>query len=395
MSASLSERLTAVVSALVAIAILGAAVTAQHARTSPLERISSLESDLRYQLDLTHRDDFTVYKSRLGELELTLDAWRKSPQSPEDAQLMLTWMRQAIQSTMPGENREFPTLPPFGSVRPIVVGGPSRPSAPIEEPLPLPAPSTTSAAPAETTADASPPADIMVDPVEFAASQAVDETGALQPVSNPAADQPPVETTVEPAPTTEEQAAPPEHSITTHASPPEPLVPAPTVEQTADHYAEQTGAEPAEPPAPVTSPVAAVAESTRINVNLAELSARIAGYHDGMAELDAALVAKGELSGRRLARLVAQAESLAAQYRFVRLYADSLTPEERRFVPAPRSMSETVAMLAQRAAQADHGGDVLDDFDAARANEPTLAERIEAVAAAVAEPVETRDHPLQ
>jgi hypothetical protein len=226
----------------------------------------------------------------------------------------------------------------------------------------------------------------MVDPVELAASQAVDQTGVLQPVSNPAADvadPPSAELPAEPAPTTEAQAAPPEHSITVHAAPTEPLAPAPTFEQTAEQYAEHS----VEPPAPMAATVAAPAETPRVNVNLAELSARIAGYHDGMAELDAALVADGELDGRRLARLVKQAELLAAQYRFVRLYADALTPQERRFVPAPRSMSDTVAMLAQRVAQAAASGDdVLDDFDATRTDEPTLAERLEAVAAAVAEP---------
>jgi hypothetical protein len=366
MSSSLSERLTAAVSALVAIAILGAAVTAQHARTSPLERIASLESDLRYQLELTSRDDHAAYKTRLGEIELTLDAWRKSPQSPDDVQLLIDWLRQAIKSTMPGETSALPALPPFGSQRPLMVAAPSRPPAPVEEPAHAPTP----AGPVSDVATA-----VTVDEAPLAPPPSVDEppaaTTVLHPVSEPAADitdTPPLEEPAQPLPTTESEAAAAEHSITVH---PDPVPPAPTVE----------------PSPPVASPVAAVAEPPRVNVNLAELSARIAGYHDGMAEMDAMLVAEDELDGRRLASLVAQAESLAAQYRFVRLYSDALTPRERRFVPAPRSMSETVAMLSQRVAQAtDSGDDVLDDFDATRTEEPTLAERLEAVAAAVADP---------
>ena len=55
------ERATAVVSTIVAIAILGAVVTAQQARAPQAggERggLASLESDLRFQLDLAFRTD--------------------------------------------------------------------------------------------------------------------------------------------------------------------------------------------------------------------------------------------------------------------------------------------------------------------------------------------------
>ena len=54
-SSTTGERVTAVLSTLVAIAILGAAVTAQQSRTPQADRLASLESDLRFQLDLAYR----------------------------------------------------------------------------------------------------------------------------------------------------------------------------------------------------------------------------------------------------------------------------------------------------------------------------------------------------
>ncbi|HYO24770.1 MAG TPA: hypothetical protein VEQ85_07455, partial [Lacipirellulaceae bacterium] len=110
------QRVTALVSTLVAVALLGAAVTAEHPGPAPSNLLSSLESDLRFQLDLAFRGDGGALNDRLALLEATLAAWRASPQSPADEQLLAAWYRESIQRSMPGRAAELPAPPEFGAV---------------------------------------------------------------------------------------------------------------------------------------------------------------------------------------------------------------------------------------------------------------------------------------
>jgi hypothetical protein len=341
------ERVTAAISTVVAIAILGAAVTAQQARTPIADRLASLESDLRFQFDLVFRDDHGALQGRLGELELTLDAWQKSPQSSDDVQLLIDWLRTSIERTMPGHSGELPPLPPFGRQRPSIVATTSPRFAAPPDAKPTPA----------------------LAPREAATVIA----GAELPAEEPAIEIAPVPTT----PTTPARSS---------ADPPTPTMPPEhpaTVQPIAELAAAAIEAAPAPaPPAEPTRTGIAPRPPLGVNLNLAELNARIAGYHDWLAEIDAALIADDKPSARRLADLVGQLESLAGQYKFVRLYHDALTPAERRFVPAPRPMTETLALVDQRVAAAT-GDDFLEDFDAAHADKPTLAQRLHNVAKAV------------
>ncbi|MEM9657642.1 MAG: hypothetical protein AAF961_04700, partial [Planctomycetota bacterium] len=108
---------------------------------------------------------------------------------------------------------------------------------------------------------------------------------------------------------------------------------------------------------------------TRVEVNLAELTARIAGYHDGLNELSARIIANGDAAtARELSDWILDAEQLAEQLRFVRLYHDALADEEKTFVSAPRSMSRTVEQLQSVVALAQQrDGDYLLQFDDQRA----------------------------
>ena len=118
-----------------------------------------------------------------------------------------------------------------------------------------------------------------------------------------------------------------------------------------------------------------------VTVNLVELNAQIRGYHEGLDEIDSIVVAKeGRLATEDIANLVGQLEQLAAQHQFVRLYYDGLSKSERRFVAAPRSMSETIGQVeAQRAALAAEEEDFLTALEGDVA-EDGLAKRLKAVA---------------
>src|SRR5688500_5702736 len=107
------ERFTVLASATVAIAILGAAVTAQPSRTTPSDRLERLESDLRYQLELESRVNPPLYAVRTKTLDGVLEAWRRSPQSAGDYQLLMGWLKQSLSRSLPGDGSEWPPAPQF------------------------------------------------------------------------------------------------------------------------------------------------------------------------------------------------------------------------------------------------------------------------------------------
>ncbi len=361
------ERLTAVISTLVAVALLGAAVTAQQPPPPHADRLASLESDLRYQLDMALRHDGAAHKTRIAELDATLAAWRESPQSPDDNQLLADWLEAAIDQSMPGSSGELPTRPEFGAEPPIIV----TPPAPVnvEEPAATPEPAlveiTTAPEPAPPVVEE--PAEV-IEPFIVAVSEA-------EPLAT--------ESAVEPA-------APPEHSIaiapaaTTTQTTPAELVDSTPVEAVVDASQpppispyELTPAEPTSEPE--------VAQPAAVQVNLAELNARIGGYHQQLAETEAALVAEEEPTPQRLEALVGEVEELAAQYQFISLYHESLSEAERMHVEPLRGMGDVLALATGLAGR---DADFLADFDAEASEEPTLAERLSAVADAVGAPAE-------
>ena len=319
------QRTTAVLSTLAAVAILGAAVTADPAGTKPTTtRLMSLESDLRFQLEMTYRHDGGAKANRFAALEATLEAWRRSPQSQRDERALVEWMRASISRSVPGELRELPATPAFGTEEPSE-GGTHRSTA--AEPATI-APRTQ---PAVTQPTAAPPVVQRVPPREDGlATPAPSPPPAVAPTASAptlaggvAVQQPKV---VEPSG---------EESITVRKVP------------AADSTPTRSLAESHEGTPPPTAAV---------QVNLSELNARIGGYHDGLRQLEAAVVAAGDgMTTEQMTRWVAEAEHLAQQYRFARLYHDSLTERERLFVMEPRSMQSTIDLLRRQHASIARG----------------------------------------
>jgi len=86
--------------------------------------------------------------------------------------------------------------------------------------------------------------------------------------------------------------------------------------------------------------------TAEISINLAELAARTAGYHDVLNEIEAALYQLCQPHGQsadsrqKLAsarRSLSQLEQLVDDYQFIKLYDGLLTEPQRRTIPAPRS----------------------------------------------------------
>ena len=370
------ERATALLSAMLAVAILGAAVTAQSSRSTPSDRLTRLESDLRYQLDLDSRLDRSTFQQRSKQLDSTLEAWRKSPQSQSDYELVTAWLREALMRSLPGETGVWPVTPEFSAparvARKEIVEDASRAEVrPTNQPV---AASKNDTQPAGAKQK----------------SVASKVTGS-SPLAKPAGDgsavaesgaSPPRAASIAEAPTKKTPVA--EHSSTKKPRPANAAETeiarrtAPTPSQTSAAYSE----------VPAT-PVAVGTEAPKpVEVNFAELNARIGGYHEGLREIEAAVVAdQDKMTVGTVAKLVGQLEQLAGQYQFVRLYYDALNRDEQHFVMAPWPLLPTIELIERQRAHAEAAGE--EDFFSA-ANESSkegsdLAARLKDLAALAGE----------
>lgn len=294
-----SERITAIVSTVVAVVILAAGVTAQQSRYSRSDELTYLESDLRFQLESAFRLNPKQGATRLQLLEGVLASWRESPQTQADRELLSTWLLEATIRSMPGSIEALPPAPTFGQSEPV---DKPTPAAARETELPV-------SAPAQAVAHG----DILFDspvPTEpFVPGLTPDLAPPLEPVA--------------------------EHTLVSAVKP----APSPKPEPTA--------------PA--------------VTINLTELAARIAGYHQGLNELKSALLADEHPQVESLVSQISSLESLANDYQFARLYFDALTPEERQSMIPPRSLKNTLTELRRHLdrLQDELEADFLGEFDAA------------------------------
>ena len=422
---TMSERTTSIVSALVALAILGLGVTAKPTADPTSGRIEALESDLRFQIEMSWRHDGRTRGLRTVQLEETLAAWNDSPQSLEDRVLLENWLRAAIVDTLPGESGEFPPMPKFSVAKPEAKPKPAVPRQP------QPSAETPAAAkPPTPKPKAAPlPRDHELKPGQAYTPPRAKEirltprvaAGAQPTPSQPqAADRPP-------APAPPIAVAPPKRVIAAKPVPKEdsvetapapqpavvkaPMPSAPPVEEPqlkpslppTDNKPAVAEAPLRELPAPVDPAQAKIAppvaeqrpaiepppevDATPVMVNLAELNAQITGYHEGLHEIAAKTVARrGKLTEGEIARLVGQLEQLAGQYQFVRLYYDGLTPRERRLVRTPERMTETIALVeTERQALTAEDEDFLTALEEVQV-EDELARRLKTLAEEVDEP---------
>jgi hypothetical protein len=418
---TMSERTTTIVSALVALAILGLGVTAQPTGDPTSGRIEALESDLRFQIAMSWRHDGRTREARDAQLTETLATWKASPQTEGDRQLLEKWLRGAIVGTLPGESGEFPPTPAFSEPA-VATKSEDKPPAPS----PAVQPATT-----KKEVEATPlPRDVQLKPGQAYTPPRAKEfriTPRLPADGQPApSERRTAERNAEPTPPT--AAAPPKRVMAAKPVEAPPAAGWAETPSVAESKKERTrsavptvsseskpvmaNASPRELPAPSgvmlggsAKPQAAERSSgveereiglTPVMVNLAELNAQIGGYHDGLDEIEGTVVAgRGRLTEGEIAQLVGQLEQLAGQYQFVRLYYDGLTPRERRFVGAPRRMEETIALVeAERVALVAEDEDFLTALEEAAA-EDELARRLKAVAAEVTaeSPAEPQEEP--
>ena len=325
------ERITAILSTLVAVIILAVGVTAQQSRSARTDELVHLESDLRFQLKSVFRLNPKQGLQRVKQLERVLAQWRESERTPADRRLLADWLLQATIRSMPGSIGPLPAAPEFGQNEPteLPVFAPSVEAA-TEEPVELPT-------------------------EEVENSDLADIAIGMDESSEP----PPATLAVATAAT---------------ETPSEPMAsdPAPAAVPVAEASTQATSLAP-----PTVKHVA---------INLTELSARIAGYHRGLDEMEAALLTNERPQYERLARQIRSLDGLTKDLQFVRLYYESLIPVERQAIEPPRPLEATLAELYRHLEklQNEVESDFLGEFDPATAEQlDDLRGQLEAIAGRV------------
>jgi hypothetical protein len=333
-----SERLTAFVSTLVAIAILAAGVTAHQHSTPEVTDATQLGSDLRFQLEMSFRHDTRERDLRLSRLDEVMAAWQKSPQSETDREALMSWLREAGARSLPGALRVLPKTPEFSTPQPLVEHTVQK------VPGVQGAPQVTQTPVNKTTKP---------EKEEFATARPRLLTQA------------PTEQPVTPTP-----ADPLEEEMIELRQPPSLDPIAGAVQQAkAREIAPRPG-----PPSETSVreknllasvPVAAKNVPEEVGVNLTELAARIAGYHDGLDEVELALLRMENPDLTVVTEQINRLDSMTRDYGFVDLYYQSLTDAEQKSVIAPRSMRATLDEVERQLSRCEEvrDGDFLSSVD--------------------------------
>lgn len=311
--------------ALVWLTFVGALVSAMavaSAQQPGADRSSELQSmvrDISHQLALQAKFDRTLAESHYVQLSHALDAWNKSARGPEDFRQMQTWLSKSLVATSAGSRSAMPAVPTFtapGVASPPVVraAGPTdesskslpepkvavtRKQVEVSKPAnetPMPwdeSPQTTSPV-ARGKKDSKPEVKVARDA----------DVWSRHPAAKPAEIGDPF---VDDPPTVTMAAAPPSHTVLR----------------------------------PATS-------RDDVQLNLAELTARIRGYDRGIRAVEAKLIAGESLSAEKLLLVVRELQELTRQRELIEMYYTSLRPDEAKRVTRPATTDKAKTLIESR-----------------------------------------------
>lgn len=341
------QQFTAIASTLVAILVLAIGVTASQKTSESTHSLTRLESDLRFQFKMAFRHDTDERDRRLAQLDEVMQEWNASPRTSDDERLLVQWFNESLSHSLPGAVAPLPPVPEFSQRLVAVTEAPGQLGAPQAM---IPA-NMAEPAPAQKALVAETP--ITPTPIK---------TGN--------------DVILEQPPTVVSSGPPilPEESLPAAPLPTARLLPTATAVPDL-----------APPPAsnPALTPVQTVSVSQGVSVNLVELAARIAGYHDGLDAVETALLGRDEPNLEFLATQVEQLDHMTRDLHFVRLYYSSLTEEEREGILEPRSMEPTLREVRRQLELYDQRteSDFLGSFDVQETKQlAALRERLAEIA---------------
>jgi len=329
------KRFTVVASTAVAVLILAAGVTA-HNSSSPSvtpQDVTELESDLRFQINSAFRHDAFEQQRRLRQLAETLAAWDASPQSDEDRRLLADWLRESTVRSVHGRIGNLPPVPKFGVEEELLVEAESLVEAevPVDEPL---------------VAVKSEP---FHEPIHGSFHEPEAAESSVVARENPTSEPAKIPDLADIA----DQATDEEFESELLDSRTEPLA---EVGEQFDVVAHK----PSEVETVSTGPI-----EPPVSINLVELTARIAGYHDALDTVELNLLKTRNPSLSALTDQVEAVNGLSRDFQFVALYYESLSARERRSILEPRSMKATVSEISRQLDrfEAEGSDDFLEPFD--------------------------------
>ena len=311
-SHAVQHRLTATLCTIVAAAILAVGVTAQIGGEANTPTLQQLESDLRFQIRSAFRLEPRVAQSRLAAVDEVVAAYRESPRSESDKQRFYDWLGNATRLSMPGSLGDLPESPEFGITE--VAIAPKRTGMTNQEPPPIPQPEVGSP---DTPL-------VLPEAVPVETENAKSTIALITNVTVPENPAPPVTAVAMEAPRTERETQ-----------------------------------------ATVTDASSQLLQD-KVTINLAELQARTAGFHQGLSDLETSLLETTRPTERQIRHFCNELASLVPDYQFVKLYYESLSTKERGLVKAPRELGQLISQLRMQLdeLQKEIDSDFLGEFDA-------------------------------
>lgn len=334
-----------------------AAANGQPAAANTAE-LQGLIEDLGFQLRMVYRGRPAEFAERYELLRGVLNAWNASSKSAANAAEMDRWLHAAIRATMPGARGGMPAAPDFTAAQPIaaqplaerlpkpIPGASSRRSvSPPMEPRPLVSSTENSADATRDPALAATPAPAINAQRDLAAGRAA--AGRAEPslLDQMFPEETPAEATAASEVPARERGPATSPAVAAH--------PAAADLVWGDPFADDP-LPAAEPPLTETTrmkPVAAGGDA--VQVNRAELTARLRALRLRLGQIEAELIASPQASGFRLAGWARDLAKLEGQIATAGLYTQFVPKElgEPLSLPATRPVRDLLASrIATRSA---------------------------------------------
>ncbi len=295
------------------VAVFASPAAAQADRTAELQQ---LVDDFGYQLKLIRLLDPSASEERMRQLAIARDRWNTSTRTEADAETMRQWLVDSIQASMPGSLEPMPELPWF------------------EQRL---AKAKTTAAP-----DSSPP------PV----------SDTRQPVTTRRPTEPQPVVAPKPAPVSDTK---PSAAVAEAWKQHPGAKPIDLGDPFADDQPLANSSTATRRIAMRPTPVAARPASTKVEINVAELGARVRGYVHGLRGVEARLLRSPTMTTNDLLLATRELMQLAEQRKFVSLYLNALSDADRARAGNLPSLDDAKALIAKQVDTLQAGGQLPDD----------------------------------
>ncbi len=306
---------------------------------------------LNQQLELVARFDVRRSQSRYDALAEAIELWDASPRGNAEFAVMESWLNEALRASMPGSKATMPAAPDFkassfNGPNFEVVGVEALPSPVVVAPKPVPV--VPEIAPSETTAsgEASP----------MQTSQPSDSVPAVDLEISIASE--PAKSPLPPASSSPWDNHPATRPIRIES--PDPFVDDPIAQPSPTTITAKTSAEDKKPRVAMR-PTTFVSRESQPEVNIAELAARTNGYERGLQQIEAKLIAAGNLDSADLLMLAREVSELAKQHEFIALYTGSLSDAQRELLVPPPTVDAVKARLAKKIGSLKQQGSAPDD----------------------------------